>query len=189
MALNFEYYDPVPDEGFHPLSDEQRSQLMLAIQAWAAVDTFIEKLICRLAKAPLSLGQAVTEDLGPDHRLKALRRLALSWRFALRPAEDWSEQRARIDEVSAFARWAAINKGSRNQLVHWHWGRINDAEISGYKHTMKPPAGPPGEPYKFVKVRMLDVEMFTSEINAMSQRMYRIERKLLTLPAWPEKFD
>jgi hypothetical protein len=54
---------------------------------------------------------------------------------------------------------------------------------------MKPPAGPPGEPYKFVKVRMLDVEMFTSEINAMSQRMYRIERKLLTLPAWPEKFD
>ena len=80
MPLKLTYIHPSPsNDALSFITEEQRAEIMLVIQGWALLETMIQKIACALAQSPLHLGQALTEDLGPDHRLKALRRLCKSW--------------------------------------------------------------------------------------------------------------
>jgi hypothetical protein len=166
------------------LDEEQRADVMLVIQGWSLLESFLQKLLTTLAQSPLLLGQALTEDLGPDHRLKALRRLADSWLWRLNP-ETMGEAIGQLREVKDLAKWIKSNKDSRNQLVHWQWGALDDEHLICFKYTLKPPPQSADfDPEAFGRTTITDIIEFAREIDAMNDRLQNATEVLEQLPPW-----
>ena len=90
--------------------------------AWAVFETAIQMALCELVQSPPALAQALTDDLGPDNRVKALKRLCASWAAALR--DDRDAERQTISAVADCAKWFERNKAKRNQIIHYCWFRV-----------------------------------------------------------------
>src|SRR5262245_19243164 len=109
------------------LTSEQATAIADVIINWSVLEVVLQDLLVALTQSPTALGQALTEDLGPDNRLKALKRLARTW-IALLSSPSWVDSKnsdfiKALDDCQALATWIAMAKARRNQIAHWTWFR------------------------------------------------------------------
>lgn len=157
------------------------------VSAWALIETLLQGILCALAKADPTLGQALTEDLGPDNRLKAARRLVASWETVFREklADELRNDLQRVREVCT---WISQNKERRNRIAHWNWMRASDERLFGFKYHLKPGAalGPDGGKHLHMELATEDLMRFAGEISDQATMMLELQGALAKLPAWPK---
>jgi hypothetical protein len=184
MPLHLKFVPNVPIPDMLGLDEEQRACVMLVLQGWSLLESFLQKLLTTLAQSPLLLGQALTEDLGPDHRIKALRRLANSWLWRLNP-QVMGDAIGHLHEVQELAKWIASNKDSRNQLVHWQWSALDNERLLCFKYTLRlPPGAADADPEAYAETTLSNVLEFAEEIDAINDRLQAVTAALEQLPAW-----
>jgi hypothetical protein len=149
--------------------------------AWSWLDLGIEALLARLIEGDEMLAQALTEDLSPDNRLKALRRLVVTWERVVRNLTD--DHRAVLAEVREIVTWVARNKGKRNEIIHWVWMRTDDEKLYGWKHRMMPTTQAERPNRYMTKTEILE---FSREIGAMAGRVGAAELAARQLPPFPK---
>jgi hypothetical protein len=140
-------------------------------------------MICALAQSPIDLGQALTEDLGPDHRIKAAKRLCRAWQIML-PRDH--ELQTVLANTRQTLNWAKKNKDDRNKLVHWQWIGLGESELYCFKYTLRPPPEDDPAESAFQKTEIDDIKRFCVEIGKQSEVMRGLISKLETLPPWRE---
>lgn len=182
MALEFEPYVRTPDDKGNELLDDHKIKMANVIGSWSVLETNCEKLLCALAQTPLTLGQTLTEDLGPDHRLKALRRLCRNWEIVL-PRNH--ELQPRLKELRSLATWVAQNKDARNRLVHWHWRSRGTDALVCFKYSFKPPTEDKVES-PFLTTSVKSLTGFFIEIAGKNRELKALLESLETLPPWQE---
>ncbi|MCW3796312.1 hypothetical protein OMW55_00610 [Sphingomonas sp. BN140010] len=149
---------------------------------WSWLDLSLEGILAKLVHSDEMLAQALTEDLSPDNRLKALRRLTRTWEQVHPDLTD--AHKAQFDEVREIVKWVAANKARRNEIVHWLWLRRDDARLFGWKHRVTPAI-----PSEARASKLADYESFlefSREIGSMADRAAETERALSDLPPWPK---
>jgi len=126
------------------------------------------------------LGQALTENLSPDNRLAALRRLLTTWERMVHLTLD---QKALIAECRELIKWIAQNKAKRNRIAHWIWLRSTDAELFGWKHHIMPTDDKerPNE-----TINKSDILEFSREIGQIAGRVAAAELQARMLPPFPK---
>ena len=185
--MAFEQFVPPPQGWAPPSAGLTHSQLMgigAVVSAWAVLEAVLQDALVALAKSPLTLGQALTEDLGPDNRLKALRRLCQTWQIIMKGRN--AEQSEMLDEVAAIGVWIEKQKGLRNQVAHWQWMRQTDHLAFGFKYSTKP-ANPAGTATNFMTAHTTDFTDFAGEISDKAGELIELIADLRKLPPWPER--
>lgn len=183
-----------PPKGWAPsgagLTYTQLRLIGQVITTWAVLEVAIQHMLFTLAQAPDVLGQALTEDLGPDHRLKALDQLCRRWLTLLRDREPDDECVKLIDQTQGCVKWTKSNKDLRNRYAHWWWSRISDDQMSCHKYTLKAHAHGAGEIDNHAWVMNNETEAFANEISERTTEMLwllkMLQKKLPTLPHKPD---
>lgn len=127
------------------------------------------------------LVQSYTEDLSPDNRLSALRRLLKTWERIDPGLTD--EHRKAFATTRDIIKWIAQNKGKRNQIAHWIWVRVDDESLFGWKHHTMPTEG--DENLRGQTMTVDQLLEFSREIGDQEGRLDEVNRVLRSLPAWP----
>ena len=169
------------------LTEEQATAFADVITAWSLLELTLQKVLCVLAQAPLALGQALTEDLGPDNRIKALKRLAQTWK-AVQRYNLTVEQRIALTDCLVLATWIAQVKARRNQIAHWNWLRQDDEEIFGFKYNTRPSgsyADQNNRPQTHATETVTTLDEFSEQISVAAHRLQLASELLQTLPTWP----
>lgn len=151
---------------------------------WTILEIATQQALCLLAQTPSVLGQALTDDLGPDARIKALKRLCDTWLSVF--GEDRDQEIAAINETLAVCRWFEQNKAKRNQIVHYFWLRKSDDEILGSKYSTKPLIADKVQRDRYIVMRTTDLTDFAKEISAQADALLGLTLRLGLLPSWPE---
>jgi hypothetical protein len=190
--MPFEPSFPPPKEWAPPgagLTFPQLSAIGAVVTTWAVIETVVQQLLFVLVQSPDKLGQALTEDLGPDHRLKALRRLCRDWEGFLEwRHSELTEMISCVREVRTYAAWIEKNKNRRNQIAHWQWMRMSDARMMAFKYTLKPPPENPKDGDSHISVSPEELMAFAEEISEKASAMILALRRLSReLPAWPRR--
>lgn len=176
----------VPASGH--LTERQATALADVITEWSVLEISLQKVLCILAQAPTALGQALTEDLGPDNRIKALKRLAQTWKLSHRRDQFTVEQNIALTDCLILATWIAQVKGRRNQIAHWSWQRSNDEEMFGFKYSTRPAATYADQkniPQTNITETVSALISFSEQINFAAHRLQLASEMLQTLRAWP----
>ena len=148
--------------------------------AWAVLDAAIQTLLCSLAQAPHHLGQALTEDLGPDNRVRALKRLAESYLYMLQNMSD--DPRIQfLHEVKCLATWFQTNKTLRNKIAHWIWFSAENGDLFGFKFTTQPRSSDYGPSMTLRMDELISLIEGADEHTALA---FGLMGKAETLPAW-----
>lgn len=182
--MPFDPHEPSPIPGQSdsawPTID-QLAAIGSVVVAWSWLQLGIEHLMATLVQGDDMLVQALTEDLSPDNRLVALKRLMTTWERAAPNLSD--EHRVAITAGRDVVKWVAANKGKRNKIAHWIWARFDDEQLFGWKHhTMPREKGKDGPHEKMTKAELRD---FARDIGDQEGRVAEVQRVLKTLPAWP----
>lgn len=111
---------------FSKLTDEQCSAIGRVATNWSVVEQLLEETLARLAYAPAYLGRALTNDLGPDNRIRALRSLCVIHEHQLMCRVVGSET---LTALRAIAKEFGPLKEERNKLVHWVAFRQTDEAV------------------------------------------------------------
>lgn len=176
----------MPASGF--LTEQQATAVADVITEWSVLEIGLQKALCELAQAPMALGQALTEDLGPDNRIKALKRLAQTWQSQSSISDD---HRTALAECLTLATWITKVKARRNQIAHWIWIRANDTEMFGFKYSTRPfdtYGDPKGRPQTSITETVEGLTEFAGQINYAAERFHRASEALETLPTWPRRY-
>ena len=175
---------PYPETWWLPVTGRLTPQQLAAIGSvvteWSVLDIQLQTLLCEMAQSPDTFGQALTNELGPDNRLKALDRLVETWRTIMRP-EMLARHQADLDEVAAILKWVKVAKGLRNQIAHWAWIRTTDEALLGFKFTTQPREN--GSPS--LEMTVLKISEFATEINHWAYRATAATSRLRNFPAFP----
>ena len=153
------------------------------ISAWTVLEIATQQALCLLAQTPSVLGQALTDDLGPDARIRALKRLCDTWLAILGDERD--EEKSAIAETSNVCRWFEQNKTKRNQIVHYFWLRISDEEIVGSKYSTKPYAADKVQRERYITMSTSDLTTFAKEVSERADSLLGLTLRLGLLPSWP----
>ena len=140
--------------------------------------------LCNLIQSPDVLAQALTDDLGPDNRVKAMKRLCATWNAGLR--EDRDTERGAIRKIAACGVWFEKNKGKRNQIIHYCWMRSSDEEIIGWKHNTRPHFTEEKYRARAIKFRTTELTQFAREITLKADELLGLVQEIETLPPWPK---
>lgn len=180
------YYSP--PKGWMPesagLTVNQLASIGFVISTWAALESIFQNVLFVLAQSPDSLGQALTEDLSPDNRSKALKRLCSSWKLVL--GEGYESQIEALDRLDNVRKWIDSNKGKRNQIAHWNWLRVDDSSMFAFKMHLKP-TNLAGNAPTGIQTTHDDLFAFGGEIGGKASELMEIISVLEELPAWPQK--
>lgn len=183
--MAFKPFFPPPENWAGPgagLTEKQLGGIGAVVSAWSILDAVTQEALVDLAQSPRTLGQALTDDLGPDNRLKALKRLCETW-LIIMPGRN-AELAGFLEGLEDLRKWVQENKGRRNQIAHWLWMRQSDDKMLGFKYSTRPhnakaPAGTsltasPDDFWDFAKL-----------INQKTDALIEIVRDLRRLPSWP----
>lgn len=183
MTERFDPHDPHPVPGMPNsswLTVNQLASIGSVVAAWSWMDLALESLLSTLVQSDDFLSQALTEDLGPDNRLKATKRLVRAWQQALL---DPTERQIRLfEEVLELTKWIAANNGKRNQIAHWIWVRSDDEKMFGWKHHVVAAPDNARPNSEITKSSIID---FSKEIGIAAGRLAAVERVARDLPPWP----
>lgn len=176
--------EPHPEHWWLPVSGRlttnQKAGIGAVVTEWSVLDIQLQTLLCELAQSPDTLGQALTGELGPDNRLKALERLVETWRSILRPV-NLAKHHEDLEEITAILKWVKVSKGLRNQIAHWAWIRTTDDEMLGFKFTTQPNRSK--GPHLVMQVERLFA--FAAEINEWAYRAMAATSRCQHMPAFP----
>ena len=137
--MGFNPHGPSPIESLPNsiwLTYRQLSAIGAVVATWSWLELQMESTLEKLVQSPSHLSQSLTIDLGPDPRLKAIKRLSATWRAALHGKHD-----ALLDEIDDWVKWISKNKTERNIVAHYIWMRTNDTNMLGFKYHTQPNAG------------------------------------------------
>lgn len=166
------------------LTHSQLIGIASVVSFWAVLEGVLQEALVKLTQSPLALGQALTEDLGPDNRLKALKRLCQSWQIVM--GHRHPEHTETVAKVAAVGTWIEKNKNRRNQIAHWQWMRQSDQKVLGFKYTMK--VGTVQNPTQsFLTANTSDFAEFAEQIKLKTEELIELLKPLERLPAWPRK--
>jgi hypothetical protein len=157
--------------------------IALVMTSWATLESALEQHLYLLAQAPPSLGQALTENLGPDHRLKALRRLVKSWERILQGYEEYTDILASVRKTEEYGNWIRVHKDQRNKVAHWHWLGITEQEMVAFKYTLRPGASTTSD--NWVRASPDDLIDFATEASDLASQMFALVPSLEKLPPLP----
>jgi hypothetical protein len=161
------------------------------IPEWSLLEAQVQNALCELAQSPLTLGQALTEDLGPDNRLKALTRLVRSWEIT-NAVQDNPELRPPLDACLAAVTWIKANKDRRNRLAHWTWMRDTDEAMFGMKYSSRPYDSYPDKnnmPPLHAAETVTSLLAFETEIEATAKSLFGAVKALQSFPTWPRRYQ
>lgn len=162
------------------LTYRQLSAIGAVVATWSWLELQMESALEKLVQSPSHLSQALTIDLGPDNRIKAIKRLTATWRAAMQ-----GKNEQLFDEIEDWAKWISKNKTERNIVAHYIWFRANDAEMFGFKYHTQPKSGATPTAAKTVT----EIEDFSDEIGKRVVQGNVIVSKLREFPDWPEKWN
>ena len=151
---------------------------------WTILEIATQQALCLLAQTPSALGQALTDDLSPDNRIKALKRLCDTWLAAFGDGRE--QEIAAIDETLAVCKWFERNKARRNQIVHYFWLRKSDDEMIGSKYSTKPMFADRVHRERYLVMKTTDLSEFAAEISVQADNLLGLTLRLGLLPSWPE---
>lgn len=157
----------------------QAAAIGSVVVAWNWLDLALETLLATLTKSDEMLTQALTEDLSPDNRLKALRRLALTWQ---RVAPLDQAQVALVEEIRAISKEVASLKSERNRVAHGLWMRSDDETMFRWKHHIAPVAE---QERTSEHKKTSDLLGLTEQIGQLAGRAAAAELIARDLPAFP----
>jgi len=183
-------FDPYysPPKGWLPeaagLTVNQLAAIGFVITTWAALESIYQHTLFVLVQSPDTLGQALTEDLGPDNRSKALKRLCSSWKLIL--SEDFTEQIGALDKLEHLNKWVDTNKAKRNQIAHWNWIREDDQHMFAFKYHLRPYNLTDNRP-KGLRTTHDELFKFGGEISQKASEFLSLMPSLDKLPPWPHK--
>lgn len=185
--MSFDPFFRQPD-GWFPeaagLTVTQLAGVGFVVTTWAALESVYQHTLFVLAQSPDPLGQALTEDLSPDNRSKALKRLCSTWKMVLK--EGFEEQIEAVESAEKIAKWIDTNKSKRNQIAHWNWLREDDSNMFGFKFHLKPMDGSEN---RTTGIRISNDELykFAIDISSRASDLIKIGPALEKLPPWPQK--
>jgi hypothetical protein len=173
------------------LTHRQLAAIGAVITTWALLEATVQQMLFTLAQSPSWLGQALTEDLGPDHRLKALRRLLRTWERLLGYNDGHEAELEKVHSARALAIWIEKNKDRRNRVAHWLWNRASDEEMYAFKYTLKGGGSGVGleEAGLWIETTADELMSFAEEIRAKVDAIAMSVEDLRTLPTWPERLS
>lgn len=126
MALHNEYTIP---------TDAQFEAIGRVAANWAVLEFALELVILHLGLVPDHPGLALTNNLGIDNRLGALRTLIKVHKVRYRNRIIAEETLARL---SSACRQIAELKDRRNKVIHYVWFRQSDERLFAHRFTTKP---------------------------------------------------
>lgn len=177
-----------PPTGWAPesagLTVTQLAAIGFVMTTWATLETIYQHTLFVLAQSPDMLGQALTEDLSPDNRSKAMKRLCASWKLAL--GDRFPEQTEALDKALEITKWIDTNKAERNHLAHWNWLRNDDESMFGFKYHLKPVDLSDNRPRGALR-KHEDVFKFGTEIARQAGALLELQPAFDALPSWPQK--
>jgi hypothetical protein len=182
--MAFDPFHPHPVPGMPNsswLTVNQLASIGSVVAAWSWMDLAFEALLSTLIQTDDMLGQSLTEDLSPDYRIKAARRLVKTWETAIRAPNE--SQSGLFTEIREITKWIATNKGRRNQIAHWIWLRSDDENMFGWKHHVmfaSENERPSGE------ITKTEIMEFSKEIGLIAGRLGAAELEARNLPTWPQ---
>lgn len=182
-------FDPYfsPPKGWLPesagLTVNQLASVGFVMTTWAALESIYQHTLFVLAQSPDALGQALTEDLGPDNRSKAMKRLCASWKLAL--GDRFPEQTDALAKALQVVKWIDANKAERNQIAHWNWLRIDDQSMFGFKYHLKPISLSDNRPHGQTRTHE-DLFKFGAEISQQAADLLALQPAFDNLPPWPK---
>lgn len=163
------------------LTNKQLAAIGSVVAVWSWLDLEIENLMATLAQGDAMLIQALTEDLSPDNRLNALRRLITTWERACPTLSE--EHKAAFAKAREVIRWVAANKARRNRIAHSLWSRTDDETMFGWKHHIMPRDS--GKVGSFEKITTSEITAFSKEIGRQQANLSLAMQVLKLLPVWP----
>lgn len=168
------------------LTIDQLASIGAVVVTWSHLDMLQQDILCLLAESPLTLGQSLTEDLGPDNRLKALKRLCLTWESAI--GDRHPEILEALTTVRLVTAWMENNKTMRNKVAHWIWLRMSDAEMVGWKFSAKPQHlyGASPADSRSMTIKSKDLFDLADQIKAQTTKLVHVVGALQVLPTWPK---
>lgn len=171
----------LPDSAWPTIN--QLAAIGTVVNAWSWLDLAVQNLLCRLVQSATHLSQTLTEDLSPDNRIKALRRLAHTLDSVF--LNITGEQAAAIAEIDAVAKWMAANKAKRNNIAHYLWLRNTDEKMFGWKYSL---AIRDDHSRPELMLAWRDLVTFSEEIGAMITRVDAVEKVVRNWPDWPQSW-
>ena len=163
------------------LTHSQLIGIAHVVSSWAVLEGVLQHTLVTLTQAPLTLGQALTEELGADNRLNALKRLCQTWLIGM--GDRYPEHSAVIAKVDEIRKWTVAEKGLRNKIAHWQWVRQTDETVLGFKYTMKVSADP-STIQSFMTANTTDFAAFGNEIVKKTEELIELRAQLDSLPTW-----
>ena len=180
MAFDPSHPSPIPgmpDTSWPTIN--QLAGIGSVLAAWSWLDLGIEALLATLTKSDEMLVQALTEDLSADNRLKALRRLAITWERVGRPTD---EEKALLSEIRDIAKEVIRHKALRNKVAHGLWMRTDDEKMYRWRHHVAPLLSTESHGEHLTVSELLE---FTKEIGSLAGRANAAEMAARNLPPFP----
>jgi hypothetical protein len=180
MAFDPSHPSPIPgksDSSWPTIN--QLAGIGSVIATWSWLDLGIESLLATLTKGDEMLVQALTEDLSADNRLKALRRLAITWEWMGRPT---AEQTELLSEIRDIAKEVTRRKALRNKIAHGLWMRTDDEKMYRWRHHVAPLLTTESKGEVLTISQLLE---FSNEIGQLARRASDAEMAARSLPPFP----
>jgi hypothetical protein len=155
------------------------------VTAWSFLETANEIVLYILAQTPDTLGQALTDGLSADHRIKALKRLCDTWLVSLK--EERVEAITAINETRKLVNWQERAKVKRNKIVHHIWHRMSDDEMLGRRFSTKPVQADKLYTERFIAMKTHELSKFAVEVTQKADAFFALLPVLEKLPAWPKR--
>lgn len=154
-------------------TDRQCVAIGRIASAWAVVEYLMERTLTRLALSPSLLGYVLTDKLGPDNRIEAIKSLITAHRTKYNCVLVADEILA---EISALLPTLKLMKSDRNFAVHSVWSSTGEHWLSHFDIAAAARSGKDmsaGTPEKTA-----DLETFANSIQLISDKLWAVSFKL-----------
>lgn len=180
--MPFDDFDPspilsLPDSAWP--TNKQLAAIGSVAVVWNWLDLAIENIIATLTKGDEMLVQALTEDLSPDNRLKAIRRLVTTWEIVVKLDEN---HRQILQEIGKIVTEVKKFKTDCNRFIYGIWNRVDDETMFRWKHHTAPRNGDHGLYENFTKD---DLVTFSVAVGQLVARANAAEVAARSLPPFP----
>jgi len=145
---------------------------------WSVIELAMEQILSRLSLAPSLLGFVLTDRLGPDNRINAIRSLIRV--HEQKYGRELVDQ-ATLTDLSALLKVIAKMKEDRNFVVHTVWNQagpdhLGHTDISAAARSGRDHSAGPAE-------RVSEIEDFADELQKAADRLWQLARKLPSVDA------
>ncbi len=110
------------------LTERQHAAIGRVAVLWSEVEWAMERILTRLALVPSLLGYVLTDKLGADNRIKAIRALIEVHKIKYAGLID----DALLTEIQEYLASLGTMKDDRNYIVHSVWAKASETELSRF---------------------------------------------------------